>query len=915
MRVSFVRLSKLVVGLALVMSCDGGPVGTKFGNGIAGGATGTSPITPPAPGSVDSFPPFALFTTPVATPVQLINAGDSILVVVLINDDRKLGSLIIRGLVQVGDTALGTYAEVERYPAITAPAVITPFTPGQTSAIIQRYLQPANRADVSTGPLIIQAIVRDSSGNADTTTRTVQLVNGPRVSVLSPVVGALIPRGGLFTINVEATQPSGIDSVRIRVVGESTWPVPLDTTVVGIIPPGVTTVTYTNQINLKLSAPANGRITINASAWDANRNEGTAAPIVVLARAATNVPPLVQQIVDPKLEYTFDSVTVSATADGVVRVGRLLLNSVGATINDVSQTFVGPTFNSTQSVRLPLNLGLQYQDSTVYVLGYADDTLGIRGWSAAAGSTIPVTVQAAGIKAEVRITYGVTYPFPGARPGIAGDIAVDTASYLGSAGNVFVSNTAYNIVEVWSNGTKTFSPAGVQVGAQPWGLFPAYATTQAQYRLLVANSGGTSISRVRMSTTPPAEALSERLKTTNNAVYEVLFTINAAGNLVLSWDGLGYQYSDRPQFVAQSEGGRIFYSTKPTEAKTPGTIRFVDPWHRVADPRQIYSYARYNATATEKYVLFNADSIAVSKMPAGFVGPDTLVVCDHPYGGKHGQARPRFAPGAVDGLGNQLNDTRTDNDDTPFCVRAITQSGAVDSVRKYGGDLEMRLGLDLASLSLTDTTFVATSGDGKWVAFGEGNAAKAVGSGVNRSTPTARLILAKDENLVAPNNLEPQFYSPPITVDDIQENASNKLFGLALGPTGLQVLAHTDQTFVAEVSDPLFATGIFHLRLDGTYDSFSDGGGVAFHPLAMGTITPAPNRIAFTATKTGVIEAFDVAHYNNRGVYTTKGNLYGPLRVTLPLTALETAAGIVLKMYGLTAAGLIVIDLRASDIK
>jgi hypothetical protein len=80
--------------------------------------------------------------------------------------------------------------------------------------------------------------------------------------------------------------------------------------------------------------------------------------------------------------------------------------------------------------------------------------------------------------------------------------------------------------------------------------------------------------------------------------------------------------------------------------------------------------------------------------------------------------------------------------------------------------------------------------------------------------------------------------------------------------------------------------------------------------------------VLFTATSSGVIEIVDVAHYNNRGRLTTKGNLYGPLRATLPLpqdNAALVCPGdpncVILKVYGLSAGGLVVIDLRAVDIK
>ena len=96
-------------------------------------------------------------------------------------------------------------------------------------------------------------------------------------------------------------------------------------------------------------------------------------------------------------------------------------------------------------------------------------------------------------------------------------------------------------------------------------------------------------------------------------------------------------------------------------------------------------------------------------------------------------------------------------------------------------------------------------------------------------------------------------------------------------------------------------------------DSFDNGAGVAYHPRAKSTTSLNEHRVLFTATQSGVIEIVDVAHYNNRGRIVTKGGLYGPLRATGPLPG--DPPEVILKLYGLTTDGLVVIDLRATDIK
>jgi hypothetical protein len=877
MRVTLGRLSALVAGVALVMSCDGGPVGTKFGNGIAGGSSGTAPIVPPAAGSIDTVVPFVRIDTPVASPVQLINAGDSILVVTRIIDDRKVGTLQLRGVQFKGSASLGTLTEVERYPSIVTPNSSQPaFRAGLQDTIIRRYLKAAQPVDTSVDSLVIQAIHRDSAGNVDTTRRTVLLVNGPKVTITAPIANDSVPRGVLFSVSVTADHPAGIDSIEIHVQGDaSTFPAPVFDTIVNFdFPGGVTSATLTRQIQVPANAPPRGRMTINARARDNNRNQGNAPPIVIFARAAQSVAPRVLQTVPAKLEYA-DSITVTATADGVAKIGRQILDSTGTTIlNTVEVTYASP-YSANQTVRLPLNLGLNDQGRRVQIRSYAIDTTGAptgpdTGWSQGPGAIAPITNIALAWKDTSLITYGLTYALP--RVGVAGDLAVDEIR-----GNVFVSNTAYNLLEIWNNTGKTFAPSGVQVGSQPWGMFISQFGANRD-TLLVANSGSTTISKVDMAAATPTEALSKRIRTRNIVNFDVFFSTDANLRTTITWDGAINSFSDRPQYVAQSAGGRIFYSTKPTAAKTPGTIRWLDPALPLPDPRQIWNYGRTSSTVTADYILLNLDSIALKKASVTLVpnAVDTLVVCDHPYGAVGGD----------------------------FCVPATQVDSVLIKARALGSDVEAVLGLDLLTLSLTDTNFVAASGDRTWVAFGEGDAAKYTGTLVNPGTVTPRIMMVQD---TAGGTL-PGFFSHAIQVDDIQENASEKVFGLALDTLGLQLLAHGDKSYVASVDLP------FHLRLDGIYDSFDDGAGVAFHPRAKGTNTASSSdRVGFTATRSGVIEAFDVAHYNNRGKFVTKGNLYGPLRVTPPLPG--DPAGVILKLYGLTNVGLIVIDLQAADIK
>ena len=74
------------------------------------------------------------------------------------------------------------------------------------------------------------------------------------------------------------------------------------------------------------------------------------------------------------------------------------------------------------------------------------------------------------------------------------------------------------------------------------------------------------------------------------------------------------------------------------------------------------------------------------------------------------------------------------------------------------------------------------------------------------------------------------------------------------------------------------------------------------------------SRLAFVASANGTIEAVDIAYYDFvRGALATKFNLYGPLRASLPFPGDDPS--IVLKLFGVSSTGLVVIDVTAADIK
>jgi len=199
--------------------------------------------------------------------------------------------------------------------------------------------------------------------------------------------------------------------------------------------------------------------------------------------------------------------------------------------------------------------------------------------------------------------------------------------------------------------------------------------------------------------------------------------------------------------------------------------------------------------------------------------------------------------------------------------------------------------LDVGSLALQDTNFVAASGNKQWIAFGEGHTGGA-----------GRVVMVADSAGLVPN-----FFSPEVTISDLTDNASEQNFGIALDKTGLTVASHGLQSYFAMVSNP------FHLRLQGKYDSFDDGAGIAFHPGANGVLTPQDQRLAFIGSASGNIEVVDIAYYIRRARLQLKNSIYGPLRVSLPMPG--DPPDVILKVFAISQQGLVVVDLTTADIK
>ena len=452
---------------------------------------------------------------------------------------------------------------------------------------------------------------------------------------------------------------------------------------------------------------------------------------------------------------------------------------------------------------------------------------------------------------------------------IVGDLQVDTLRE-----RAYVSNRLSNRLHVFEPTTFAWA-SDVSVGSEPWGLH----LNSTGDTLLVANSGGTSISHVSLDGTP-AEVVDARLQTRNTALFEIQLSgdgfdadegaddTNDSGEGPLAEQLDFFDFSDRPQFVAQDAEGRVLYSTRPTVANPLGTIRVIErqqnwPEH---ETRILARLPNDSRTSDNTVSVLHADSIVLFE--------DGLVeIWDHP---------PGFP-------------------EAPFSSGIRRPLDALEYMTtQTESDIEFRAGRawDIEQVSFADTTYVAASRDRDWVAFGDGGAPE-VGKIVVWHGPTGTITRR-------------------LTVADLVNNASERVRALQLNDDGSLGIAR------GAVGTYFFSND---LRLRGTVpESVGGGGGAALHPDHPNTPAPSasgPTTVAFTVSGDRAIRILDTVHYQERGLLPIRDGISGPMRVTPPLPSDNNGQGrnctgsdcVVAKVFAVTdSGGITVVDVRAADI-
>lgn len=716
---------------------------------------------------------------------------------------------------------------------------------GASSATYQKTIQ-IPLSGIRPGQLItVRSTVSDGAGNFAEAEATAIAFdpNVPRMGFVQAQPNVIA--GGSYTFDLAVGDSLGVAKAGYRATASGfsradsvLFPLPYPTSD-----------TLTFNVPLPPSLPVGTTVTIVAFAENRDGVRGSSQPFAVRVVAAGPdvASPIVYQSVPARLESQ-DSITIQARdSDGLVRsIGFAVKDAAGNVLHRFTETLSAPVQQLT--VRRPFSVPVTLRGRTLFVTAFATDAAGHTGYAVANGASVPVSADSLGRRDQAVFAYGLTYGLPAGSLGA--DIAVD-----GERNAVFVSNIAKNQVEAFTYSTTLQPLDAISVGAQPWGMI----IDNSSSLLLVANSGGTNVSRVSLVSRTEVG----RVKTSNEYIFDVEYSKDDNSGGFKFNVSAPIDYSDRPQFIAQSASGALYYSTKPTNTATPGTLRRIDNFLDArAEPRQIWQYGAYSRG---HYVIVNADFVDVIKGQQGVA--DSIVVCDH-------------TPGS--------------SPTTAVCETGGTVEAAVAGLRgSVNSNVEAVKDLDYKSLALPDTNFVAVGGDRRRVAFGEGNTGGRAG----------RVLLVYDPNGTPADGAQ---YSAPIEVADLTNNASDRIFGIGINANSTNIGVHGVETFFADSS----------LRLQGKFATVSTGAGIAFHPRNSDESGGnAPTRVVFVASGDKSVQIVDSYNYRLRGRIPIRENLYGPLRAALPTAAeLEADPTLAVKLFGLTSEGLVVIDVRQADI-
>lgn len=846
-RRSAAPLAFALAAAGLLAACEGSNAFTPTGP-IGGGGGGGG-------GGSDSRAPVVQLVKPDSN--INVAVGEAVYVEARVTDDVALDSVQLRAFEVRGSAELGTLAEVPRF--VTKSVKLSGGTAAERDTTVKRFLEAlADSSRVSNVRVVVTAW--DTAGNRGADSTLVN-IGGPRVQILGPAAGAAFNGGTTLPIRVLAVDSAQlVRSVRVTGTGAFAF----DSTIT--LPVALPSVVDTFLIPIPATAGGSqvqGAEQITAVVTASSGAQGVTAPLGV------TINPAQQDVVAPKVTFhavvptraeVDDSFSVSVSATDETRPDTVgitvyVIHPHGAAADTLAlltrkaRAAVDSTVFTFASVPLT---GLDTVSLRVEVTAWSTDPAGNCGAAVspdaaqaqpcrAGPSGSRLAAGASGYGYPLLVVRGLTIPPPN-----PGDLMADL---LADSNRVYLSNFTRNRVDILAIGATTYS-APVRVGSQPWGL----ALGRYRDSLYVANSGGTNISVVPLTGGVLAEDQSKRIFTQNERLFDVAYDTRTLETQTV----LQHDYSDRPQFIAQASNGLLVYSTKPTPADTDGTVRILDP--RKTRSEIFTGYVDRHTAG--RAIVVNADSAFLVNGT-----PKQLMVCPRRRFGDTGD------PGCLIG--------------DPIAVSNALTAMRGDPPNAQGGrwDTRVDIGASIDEVGLSDTTFVAVSGDRNYVAVGEGVRINARIPLFNAPAGGDSLVLVGD-------------------VRDLISNTNERVIGLGINLDGSLGVARGNQAY--------YFTNT--LRLQGNVAAGSPTGGVAMHPGNAG-YPGGSFRLSFvsgidaTGPYVDVIDNFNF--FRVKRVY-TRDPVVGAMAVA-PRAGGDLGA-VALRIYALTSTGILALPITTTDL-
>jgi len=368
-----------------------------------------------------------------------------------------------------------------------------------------------NLGGVRTGQtVVIRATAYDAGGNKGTAevSATAYDPTVPRVLILSPDLAVI--GGGTYTFRVQGMDTIGVTKLGYRSTGPSAL-TRSDSLLLSVPYPRNDTTVF--SFTVPASVPVGTQFTIEPFAQnrDGLGSVGDKATVTVVAAGVDNNTPLAYQSVPARME-TGDSLDIiGRDSDGLLKaIGYIVKDSSGAQVASVDIPIATPARQVIR--RVEWNVPITLRGRGLFVVAYAVDQANHKGYAVASGTNVPVSNEAEGRQDPTVYAFGLTTALPAGSLGA--DIAVDNGS---GRSRVYVSNMTKNELEAFDYSVGAISKLPpVSVGAQPWGM----VIDNSGSFLLVANSGGTNISRVDLG----SRSETGRIKTANAYIYNVAWS-------------------------------------------------------------------------------------------------------------------------------------------------------------------------------------------------------------------------------------------------------------------------------------------------------------------------------------------------------------------------------------------------------